>query len=109
MSDYETYIEGLGDTIPVNRASLECASLLLEYMQAMCDPRVTSGSLLEDLYGMRAEWKKQGGDVVVNDVLNALAMWENAEAAKHTEANACPDNEPHPWNHDTPDEKWGMR
>ncbi|MDH4038807.1 MAG: hypothetical protein OEV86_15140 [Candidatus Krumholzibacteria bacterium] len=109
MSDYETYIEGLGSTIPVNRVSLECAAILLEHMQAMCDPRQSSGQFIEDLFEMRAEWAKQGGDGVVSDVLNALARWEDAEAAKHTEANVCPDNEPHPWNHDTPDEKWGMR
>lgn len=110
MSDYETYIEGLGQTIPVNRIGLEEAAMLLEYVQEMCDQRVTSGRLIELLAGLRHEWKNRHGDDVVSDVLNALAMWEDANDREHERrAYELDANEPHPWNHDTHAEKEGLR
>lgn len=55
MSAYETYVEGLGDTIPVNRVSLELAAILLEYAQEMADPRISSGRWIE------LAWRLPGG------------------------------------------------
>lgn len=110
MSDYETYVEGLGSTIPCNRVSLECGAILLEYVQEMCDPRISSNRLIELLAGLRDEWCKRSGDGVVSDVLNALALWEDAEREAHERrAYELDENEPHPWNHDTPAERWGER
>ena len=111
MSGYETYVEGLGDTIPMSRVSLEEAAPLLEYLQAMTDPRITSGDLLDMLHGMREVWHRHGGDGVVSDVLNALYMWEAAEADQQERERQAADeaSDTHPWNHDTHGERNGER
>lgn len=111
MSGYETYVEGLGDTIPMSRVSLEEAAILLELFQEMCDPRISSGRLIELMPMMRTAWMNRGGDGVVSDVLNALYMWETAEA-QHGVMLAYADDlasDTHPWNHDTHGERNGER
>lgn len=111
MSGYETYVEGLGDTIPMNRVSLEEAAILLEMFQEMCDPRISSGRLIELMPMMRTAWMNRGGDGVVSDVLNALYRWETAEAeAQERERQAADEqSDTHPWNHDTHGERNGER
>lgn len=96
------------DTISLDKTTAELASILLEYVQELADPRVSRSRFLELAVGLSDEWGKRGGDGIVNDLLNALALSDEAEARVHAEAARRAEDERDGWDgshHDRHEEK----
>ncbi len=96
------------DTINLDKTTAELASVLLEYVQELADPRVSRARFLELAVGLSDEWSERGGDGIVNELLIALELAEEAEVRVAVEAARRAEDERDGWDgshHDRHEEK----